>query len=390
MAFLKRKEREIKRKKERWLINTESKFKTIWDHFQIILIIYLSTASPFKLSFFEEGDYPAWDIAEYVIDVFIFIDIILTFFTPIWVRHELINCHKQIAKEYLSFWFWIDFLSIIPLAEIIIWLKLSNSAVAGVSNIPRFYRLFKLSKLVRAVRMQKKGDTYVGRMLNKFRKSDTLLGNVLPLYVFGILVAYIFACIWFFIPKINPDRSGWILRYGYDGEATHDKFWASMYYVYSTVTTTGYGDIVPNNTQEFSMTLLFMVAGVTFYSMIYTIIIRRIEKHAERFNEFWVKRNFLNEFRRKKRWLKTKRGKKIYTEMKVVLDEAYNLHIEKEEIPEFKNVRPTDVTNLHLEVCERSFRFDKIKFFNDLPHSKWLQFYENMEKRMYNPGDYIY
>lgn len=138
------------------------------------------------------------------------------------------------------------------------------------------------------------------------------------------------------------------------------------------------------------MTLLFMVAGVTFYSMIYTIIIRRIEKHAERFNEFWVKRNFLNEFRRKKRWLKTKRGKKIYTEMKVVLDEAYNLHIEKEEIPEFKNVRPTDVTNLHLEVCERSFRFDKIKFFNDLPHSKWLQFYENMEKRMYNPGDYIY
>lgn len=80
----------------------------------------------------------------------------------------------------------------------------------------------------------------------------------------------------------------------------------------------------------------------------------------------------------------------MFSEMMAILDEAYTLHIEKEEIPEFKNVRPTDVRALHLEVCERNFRFDKIRFFNDLPQTKWLQFYEHMEKRMYNVGDYIY
>ena len=174
-----------------------------------------------------------------------------------------------------------------------------NGEIAKFSNIPKFYRLFKLSKLIRALRMQKKGDTYIGKLLKRMRKSDTLFGSVLPLYAFGILVAYIFACIWFFIPRINPDRNSWLIRYTYDSESTHDQFWASMYYVYSTVTTTGYGDIIPDTNQEFGMTLIFMACGVTFYSMIYTIIIRRIEAHTERSQEFWVKRNYLNQFRRK-------------------------------------------------------------------------------------------
>lgn len=163
-----------------------------------------------------------------------------------------------------------------------------------------------------------------------------------------------------------------------------------MYYVYSTVTTTGYGDIIPDSNQEFLMTLVFMGCGVTFYSMIYTIIIRRIEVHTERSQEFWEKKNYLNLLRRTQKWLKTSTGKKIYSEMLSNLDEAYDLHIEKEIVPKFINVRPTDVRALHIEVCERKYRFDKIKFFDRLPRKKWIQFYEHMEKRFYNMGDYVY
>jgi hyperpolarization activated cyclic nucleotide-gated potassium channel 2 len=173
------------------------------------------------MAFFDDGKYPKWDIAEYVIDFFILIDIVLTFFTPVWVRHALKEKHSEIAKEYLSFWFWMDLFSIIPVAEIMFLLKVSSN-VAKFSNVPKLYRLFKLSKLIRALRMQKKGDTYVGKLLRKFRKSDTILGNVLPLYAFGILIAYIFACIWFFIPRINPDKNSWLIRYRYDAESTHD------------------------------------------------------------------------------------------------------------------------------------------------------------------------
>lgn len=61
--------------------------------------------------------------------------------------------------------------------------------------------------------------------------------------------------------------------------------------------------------------------------------------------------------------MKGKNGKKMYVEMMNVLEEAYNLNLEKEIVPEFKNVRPSDINNLHLEVCERNFRFDKLSFF---------------------------
>lgn len=66
-----------------------------------------------------------------------------------------------------------------------------------------------------------------------------------------------------------------------------------MYYVYSTVTTTGYGDILPDTSQEFFMTMAFMGCGVTFYSIIYTIIIRRIEAISDRSEAFWEKKRFL-------------------------------------------------------------------------------------------------
>lgn len=221
LNFLRMKEAKMKRKENRCLINPEGMFKMVWDHMQIILIIYLSTASPFKMAFFDEGRFPAWDIVEYVIDFFILIDIVLTFFTPVWVRHHLKRQHRDIAREYLSFWFWMDLFSIIPVSELMYWFQISHT-VAKYSNVPKLYRLFKLSKLIRALRMQKKGDTYIGRVLKKFRKSDTILGNVLPLYFFGILIAYIFACIWFFIPRVNPDGNSWLIRYSYDAESTHD------------------------------------------------------------------------------------------------------------------------------------------------------------------------
>lgn len=47
----------------------------------------------------------------------------------------------------------------------------------------------------------------------------------------------------------------------------------------------------------------------------------------------------------------------------MIIDEAYELNIKKEITPKFTNVRPVDVNALHLEVCERNFRFDKIEFF---------------------------
>jgi hypothetical protein len=60
-------------------------------------------------------------------------------------------------------------------------------------------------------------------------------------------------------------------------EPVFDKLTASLYFVYTTLSTTGYGDIVPATSTEFLLTFIFMSAGVTFYSLVYSTIISKMD-----------------------------------------------------------------------------------------------------------------
>lgn len=96
------------------LINPEGKFKTIWDHLHILFMLYVLIATPYKFSFVEEDESILWNFSEFAVDCFFLCDIVLTFFTPLYVNFELITSAKTIAFIYLKFWFWIDLVSIFP------------------------------------------------------------------------------------------------------------------------------------------------------------------------------------------------------------------------------------------------------------------------------------
>jgi hypothetical protein len=100
-----------------------------------------------------------------------------------------------------------------------------------------------------------------------------ILISVSPYYFIGIFISYLFSCIWHYFPLKFEYRESWLLRYGYKEEPMVDRFFASLYYVYTTVTTTGYGDIVPKTPPEYMMTFMFIVGGVTFHSLVYSRIL---------------------------------------------------------------------------------------------------------------------
>ena len=60
--------------------------------------------------------------------------------------------------------------------------------------------------------------------------------------------------------------------------------------------------------------------------------------------------------------------------MLAVIDEFSDLQLMKEIVPEFKNVRPIDVDDLLIETCTKLHSFEKIPFFNNMPHYLWLKF----------------
>jgi hypothetical protein len=149
--------------------------------------------------------------------------------------------------------------------------------------MPRLYKFIRCLKLLRISRLFRKANkNFLTRLFTWLRKSDSLLISILPIYITGFSVAYVFSCVWHYNSNNNFERNTWLVRYQYDKEKTHDKFWASLYYVYSTVTTTGYGDLGPGSVSEFTLTILFMTFGVVFYSLVYTTIISKFGERLKK------------------------------------------------------------------------------------------------------------
>lgn len=65
----------------------------------------------------------------YCIDGFFFIDIIVNFNSAFTNEsYEIVDDRKKIAKSYLTSWFLVDFLSIVPFELILMWTDTSNAA----------------------------------------------------------------------------------------------------------------------------------------------------------------------------------------------------------------------------------------------------------------------
>lgn len=374
-------------KKKKWLINPNGKFKIIWDHAQLILILYTATLFPFKLGYFEKGDYKIWDMIDYLIDFMFFIDLVMNFFLPFYRKHILILDHSKIALRYLKLWFWVDLLSIFPFELIFMEDSAFFVTLAKLFKTPRIYRIFRLGRLIRTFKAGVKSDTLVVQYILFLIRSEKIVVSIAPIYVFGLIMSHIFACVWHYNSDKSFDSRTWLIRYGFYAEPTHDKFWASLYFVYSTVTTTGYGDITPDTNFEFFQTLIFMFCGVIFYSFVYSSIVSKFTDVAKRNDVYHEKLKMLIHLKKSKLF----EGEKyLYREMLFLLDKYREFGMESDAIPPFSNVRPKDRSKLLLEVCKKKYYFGKIDFFSSLPQYLWLYFFENMKEMVYNPEELIF
>ena len=117
---------------------------------------------PVKFSFFSDEEYPAWDILDYVFDCIFGVDLILTFLTPYLEDGKMITSLWEIAKNYLTFWFWLDLLSIFPFELIL------NTGeeikLVRVSRLPRLYKLIKIVKMMRSIKATPFSNFFEGKM----------------------------------------------------------------------------------------------------------------------------------------------------------------------------------------------------------------------------------
>ena len=93
--------------------------KIIWDIFIMFLLLFVCIILPLHISF--NIDTKGWCIGYYLFDAFFLIDLLLNFFSTVaeTENHAELTDKREIAYKYLTGWFSVDFLSIIPMELIV-------------------------------------------------------------------------------------------------------------------------------------------------------------------------------------------------------------------------------------------------------------------------------
>ena len=204
----------------------------IYDLVMLVAIV----ASIVPLMFVE--DYPAFRIIEIVTVTLFIIDYMLR-----WITADY-----RLGKKGMSFvmypftgWAIIDLLSILP----------------GLSLVGRGFKIFRLTRLLRILRLFKlfRYSDKIQVLWKVLRKEKSVLLTVL-----GIAVFYVFltALIMFNAePHVNPVT----------GATTFEDFFDALYWATVTLTTVGYGDMIPVTDIGRFVSMLSSLFGVAIIAL---------------------------------------------------------------------------------------------------------------------------
>lgn len=138
-----------------FVIDPNSTPKTAWNIIILILVVFQSVFTPVRIAFEEETSYE-WLVADYIMDGFFVIDLFINFITAIETDEgKLISERKLIAKDYLSGWFWIDFISVLPVSQLMDLFGVTSGATGNASKfvklakLPRIYRILRVVKMIK-------------------------------------------------------------------------------------------------------------------------------------------------------------------------------------------------------------------------------------------------
>lgn len=258
----------------------ESGGRLAWDVCAGILIIYQAITVPYFLCFnMYISGYLA--IFEFIITFFYFIDIrkayaVVVFNTGYYSRGALVLNRWAIAKNYIKFWFWFDFIATFPYTWVTdgplsIEQESSNSNIYKAPQLIRLIRFIRFMRCLRLLQIAKLKQILI-------RLEDYIASNTLAsLFMFFKMLFAIFfiahwiACLWFWIGDVERDTNAvtWVTVSGSTNLSNYEKYVTALYWSVTTMATVGYGDIVPHTFYEkiFAMFAMIVACGVFAYTI---------------------------------------------------------------------------------------------------------------------------
>jgi len=246
----------------------DSKRLLCWELLIMLMILSEFVSIPLTLAF-DLDQILALSVLNILENIFFIFDIIFKFNTGFYKKGILILNRRRIAKRYLKFWFWIDFLLTFPFEYAIPNedrdIHSSFSISPGFSTTTLIVRLLKVARLIRAFRIANifaKFESYIA-----VSPAVTSLINFMKLLLINLIIAHWIACLWHLtaLLEIGKAHQTWLASYGIVDRDWRVKYIFSLYWATTTMITVGYGDITPATPAEKVLAMITMiVAGGVF------------------------------------------------------------------------------------------------------------------------------
>ena len=138
------------------------------------------------------------------------------------------------------------------------------------AKIGRLYKLVKLTRLLRVFKLVKQKGKAMKFMSEKLPGMERMFFFVL----LSIVMIHIQTCLWVMLPQLltnEPNardfyKNTWIQEFIEKNYTDNQLYWTSFYWVLTTVTTVGYGDIKPLLIGEKIYTIIAMIIGVMCFT----------------------------------------------------------------------------------------------------------------------------
>jgi hypothetical protein len=312
---------------------------------------------------------------------------------------EILGTYKQIAKFYIMrSWFVIDVFSLIP------WELFSeNTAFLKLIRLVRLPKLFQLLDMNRF-------DRIIDSLFSKSRNDKLIIMynlrfffKIFRLIIVAVTITYFIGCVWyvFCVSMAESNEFNFIEAWGLDKEEITQphKLILSCYYVLTTLTTIGYGDLYPVNNSERIFAIFIMLLGVAMFSYVmgsFTDLISSYDKKLGIIDQNADLQNWLTML------TKFNKHKPLSTELIYKIDKHFSYFWQNDRNSSISKKDPYISSlpkKLKLKLMEYLWgdillKFSNFFLFFGSNKEKFFKFYYDLSfcfmPRRYLPGEYLY
>ena len=257
-------------------ISPRSKFVLIFDFLIIIFSLFYIIYTPYHLAKIEGFCDTTNSFVIFIyfcIDILYIIDLLLGFVRSYYnFKFEIIKNHSRIARHYFVTQFWFDFFQAFPAFSIIRFICKRKKDICGAFNLNNreimllIFCFVKQIKLFKIIDLKKNSIMFkINELISEREFTEKFFNSLINTSII-IFCFYSFISIHIFIGRHSYPN--WIVRNGFQDQSNFLLYLTSFYYLITTMTTVGYGDIVVATFSETVFQIIVLSVGITVYSWI--------------------------------------------------------------------------------------------------------------------------